>query len=134
MFRFRYESRSEPVLKRHLFYRRLAISLGLGGVLIAISLFVGIAGYRFLEGLPWLDAYVNAAMILSGMGPLHDPETFWGKIFAGAYALYSGFAVLVIAGIAFAPIVHRILHKFHAADEEDEHEADRDEQGDESET
>jgi ABC-type Fe3+ transport system permease subunit len=115
---FGYEHRSEPVLKRPLFYRRLANSLGLGAALIAVSMLVGIAGYRFLENLSWLDAYVNAAMILSGMGPLHAPQSFWGKIFAGAYALYSGFAVLVIAGIAFAPLAHRILHKFHAEEGE----------------
>lgn len=117
MFKFRFEHRSEPVLKWSLFLRRLLNSLSLGAVLIILSMLVGMIGYHFLEHLSWLDAYVNAAMILSGMGPLAQPQSPGGKIFAGAYALYSGFAVLVIAGIAFAPVAHRILHKFHASEE-----------------
>lgn len=76
------------------------------------------AGYHYLEGLAWLDAFLNAAMILSGMGPLTQTQTVAGKIFAGLYALYSGFAVLVIAGIAFGPVAHRMLHMLHA-DERD---------------
>ena len=78
------------------------------------------AGYSYFEGMSFADAYVNAAMILSGMGPLHNPKTDAGKIFAGLYALYSGFAVLVIAGVTFAPAIHRVLHRFHLADDQDE--------------
>jgi len=115
---FRIEHKSEPVLAWPLFIRRLSLSLGVGAGLIAGSLVAGMAGYHYLEGLPWLDAFLNAAMILSGMGPLAQTQTVAGKIFAGLYALYSGFAVLVIAGIAFGPVVHRLLHRFHA-DERD---------------
>jgi hypothetical protein len=115
---FRYERRTEPVLKWPLFLRRVLNSVAIGFGLVLVSMLVGMTGYRYLEQLSWLDAYVNAAMILSGMGPLHDPTTFWGKIFAGTYALYSGFAVLVIAGVIFTPIAHRILHRFHAAEDE----------------
>ncbi|MEK7832751.1 MAG: hypothetical protein AAB401_16780 [Acidobacteriota bacterium] len=82
--------------------------------LIATSLFAGMSGYHFFEKLSWVDSFANAAMILSGMGPLAQPVTTGGKIFAGAYALYSGLAVVMIAGITFAPIVHRFLHKLHA--------------------
>ena len=115
---FRIEHRSEPILPWPLFVRRLCLSLGMGAGLIAGSLVAGMAGYHYLEGLGWLDAFLNAAMILSGMGPVAQTQTVAGKLFAGLYALYSGFAVLVIAGIAFGPVVHRMLHVLHA-DERD---------------
>ena len=115
---FRIEHKSEPVLPWPRFVRRLGLSLGVGAGLIAGSLVAGMAGYHYLEGLAWLDAFLNAAMILSGMGPLTQTQTVAGKIFAGLYALYSGFAVLVIAGIVFGPVVHRMLHMLHA-DERD---------------
>jgi hypothetical protein len=115
---FRIEHKSEPILPWPLFVRRLCLSFGVGAGLIAGSLGAGMAGYHYLEGLAWLDAFLNAAMILSGMGPLAQTQTVAGKLFAGLYALYSGFAVLVIAGIAFGPVVHRMLHMLHA-DERD---------------
>ena len=104
--------------------RRLYASFGVGAALILASLAAGMAGFRYYEGLAWIDAYLNAAMLLSGMGPLAAPQTAAGKLFAGLYALYSGFAVLVIAGIAFGPFVHRILHRLHA-DEQDLKKASR---------
>lgn len=115
---FWYERRHEPLAPPEVFHRRLLRSGTLGFIMVVISLAVGMAGYYFLEGLDFLDSFVNAAMILSGMGPLHNPETAGGKVFAGIYALYSGFAVLVIAAITFAPAVHRILHRFHLEAEE----------------
>lgn len=78
------------------------------------------AGYHVFEHLDWIDSFANASMLLSGMGPLEQPQTEAGKIFAGIYALYSGLAVILIAGITFAPIVHRFLHKFHLENKEDE--------------
>ncbi len=113
---FQIEHKSEPVLPWPLFARRLGLSLAVGAGLIAGSLLGGMAGYHYLEDLAWLDAFLNAAMILAGMGPLAQTQTVAGKVFAGLYALYSGFAVLVIAGIAFGPVVHRMLHVFHADD------------------
>jgi hypothetical protein len=95
------------------------LSVAMGTMLIIVSLLGGMAGYHYFEGLSWIDAFVNAAMILSGMGPLAQPATTGGKIFAGLYALYSGFAVLIIAGITFAPIVHRFLHRLHAEEDRD---------------
>ena len=98
-------------------YRRRLIGAGrVGLILIAISLAIGIAGYAITEHLSLLDAFLNASMILSGMGPLHEPKTVAGKLFAGLYALYSGFAVLAIAAIMFAPVVYRLFHRFHIAD------------------
>src|SRR5262245_710409 len=108
-----FEHRSEPVLPFPQFLRRLSISVGLGMALVIISLLVGTCGYHYFESLAWCDAWLNASMILSGMGPLSQPQTTAGKIFAGLYALYSGFAVLVIAGVAFSPAIHRMLHKLH---------------------
>ena len=89
---------------------------GISLVLIAISLAIGMAGYAITEHLALLDAFLNASMILSGMGPVHNPHTAAGKLFAGLYAIYSGFAVLGIAAIMFAPVVHRLFHKFHILD------------------
>jgi len=109
-----YEHRSQPVAQWPHFLRRQLRSLGLGGVLIAVSLAVGMLGYHSLVGLSWVDAYENAAMILSGMGPLTAPTSTAGKIFAGSYALYSGIAVLAFAGVIAAPLVHRFMHRLHA--------------------
>ncbi len=103
----------KPLLPTQIFFRRLLASIAVGLGLIIVSLAVGMAGYHGYEGLSWLDAFVNASMILSGMGPLLSPVTTGGKLFAGFYALYSGLAVLVIAGVIFAPVVHRFLHRFH---------------------
>jgi hypothetical protein len=81
--------------------------------LIAVSLFVGMVGYHILEGLRWIDAFLNASMLLGGMGPVNTPATSGGKLFAGLYALYCGLAVIFVAGVILAPIAHRVLHKFH---------------------
>ena len=81
--------------------------------IIAGALGIGILGYHFCEGLGWLDAFVNAAMILSGMGPVSPLQRDAGKWFAGFYALFSGVAFITIIGVLFAPVVHRFLHKFH---------------------
>ena len=107
------EHKGQALLKREQFARRLLWSFGTASAFIALSLFVGMAGYHYLEGLEWIDAFVNAAMILSGMGPLDPPKTWGGKLFAGLYALYSGLAVILAAGILFTPVVHRMLHQFH---------------------
>ena len=73
----------------------------------------GVGGYRLLEGMSWIDAFANAAMILSGMGPLTPLQTWGGKLFAGFYALYSGLMLIVATGVILAPVVHRMLHRFH---------------------
>ena len=115
-----YERRSQQLASPAVYRKRLVQSGTVGFIMVAVSLAVGMAGYAYFEDLGWLDAFVNAAMILSGMGPLHDPESTGGKLFAGIYALFSGFAVLVIAAVTFAPAVHRMLHRFHMQTEEDE--------------
>jgi hypothetical protein len=108
-----YEHRSQPLLSRPQFLRRLLGTTAAGLAVIGISLLAGMAGYHWLEALPWLDAFLNAAMLLGGMGPLHEPQTAAGKLFAGCYALYCGLAVIVVAGLMFAPVVHRFFHRLH---------------------
>ena len=108
-----YESKRQPLLSRQAFARRLATSFGAASALVGLSLLAGMVGYHFLERLDWLDAFLNASMILSGMGPVDRPATAGGKLFAGLYALYSGLAVILAAGILFTPLVHRMLHRFH---------------------
>jgi hypothetical protein len=78
-----------------------------------MSLSIGMVGYHILEGLSWIDAFLNASMLLGGMGPVNTPVTFDGKLFAGLYALYCGLAVILATGVILAPIAHRILHRFH---------------------
>ena len=112
-----FEHRSKPLLPRKVYYRRIARHAALGFLVIAVALGIGMTGYHFFEKLPWIDAFVNAAMILSGMGPVTTLQTDGGKIFAGCYALFSGLALIAILGIIFAPVVHRALHKFHLEDE-----------------
>jgi hypothetical protein len=108
-----YEQRNDPLLPRSAFLKRLASHAGIAGGIVAGSLVIGILGYHFLEGLAWIDALVNAAMILGGMGPVDSLHTNAGKLFAAFYALYSGIVFLVAVGIIFAPVFHRILHHFH---------------------
>ena len=115
----RLESRFKPLAPPPVFFRRVLFSGAVGVGLVIVSLGVGMAGYHGYEGLAWIDAFLNASMILSGMGPLMSPVTTGGKLFAGFYALYSGLAVLVIAGIMFGPVVHRFLHRFHVEGEGD---------------
>ena len=115
---FRYESKHQPLLSRAQFARRLARNFGVSSLLIGLSLVVGMAGYHWLEGMEWIDAFANAAMILSGMGPLAPLQTWGGKLFAGLYALYSGSVLIVAAGILFAPVLHRIMHSIHVDTED----------------
>ena len=114
-----FEHISKPVLPRKQFLSRMTRALLAGAGLIVISLAIGMVGYLwFFPTFDWADAFVNAAMILSGMGPLAAPETRGAKIFSGCYAIYSGLMLVISAGVVFAPLVHRFLHKLHA-DEDD---------------
>jgi hypothetical protein len=117
---FRYETKHHPVLTRKQFAKRMAKSFAMASALISFSLLAGMAGYHYLEDLSWIDAFLNAAMILGGMGPVAPIESFGGKLFAGCYALYSGLIVIVCAGVILAPVAHRMIHRFHAEAEEKE--------------
>lgn len=109
-----YERVSQPVARFPDYLRRQLRSIGIGAVFIVVALYAGMLGYHYLVGLSWIDSFENAAMILAGMGPLAAPVTTAGKVFAGSYALFSGIAVLAIAGVIAAPLVHRFLHRMHA--------------------
>jgi hypothetical protein len=111
--RFGYESKDQALISRSAFAKRLARSFAAASLIVGISLAVGMAGYHYFENLEWIDAFADASMILSGMGPLTQPKTWGGKLFAGLYALYSGLALLGATTIILAPIVHRLLHHFH---------------------
>ena len=115
-----YEHRTERLLPFRAFLWRLSNHAICALTLVAGSLSIGIMGYHFLEHLPWIDALLNASMILGGMGPVDPVKTVPGKLFASGYALYSGLIVLVAAGIIFAPIFHRFLHRFHIEEAERE--------------
>jgi hypothetical protein len=108
-----FEHRAQPVISPRLFMVRMVRSSLVALAFIAVSLLIGMIGYHQLEELNWMDAFLNASMLLGGMGPVNTPVTDGGKLFAGLYALYCGLAVILVAGIILAPIAHRILHRFH---------------------
>ena len=108
-----YEHRKAPLLPWPAFLLRVAAHALAGLAIITAALGLGMFGYHYYEGMSWIDAFANAAMILSGMGPLHPLQTDAGKLFAGFYALFSGLAFITIAGILLAPVAHRLIHKFH---------------------
>jgi len=108
-----YEHRTEPLLPVPHFLRRLFQHGIVSMTLLLFSLALGTCGYRFTEGMGWIDAVLNASMILGGMGPVDVLHTTNGKLFASAYALYSGVTFLAIAGILVAPLAHRLLHALH---------------------
>jgi len=108
-----YEHRTQPVLPLRLFLLRMARTGAIALSLVAISLAIGMVGYHTLEQLSWIDAFLNAAMLLGGMGPVDPPKSSGGKLFAGLYALYCGLVVIVVAGLLFAPALHRMMHWFH---------------------
>src|SRR5246127_3201747 len=107
------ERRRQPLLSRRRFASRMLKAIGLWCVLAVVGLAIGMAGYASLEGMSLADSYVNAAMILSGMGPMGELKTTAGKIFAGSYAIFSGLLLVIATGFVLAPIFHRILHHFH---------------------
>ena len=108
-----YERRKHPLISKQAFAFRLLSQLLCTFILMLLSLGVGIAGYHYWENLPWIDALLNASMILGGMGEVDVLKTDAGKYFASFYALYSQFFMLICAGLLLAPVFHRVLHHFH---------------------
>ena len=109
--------RYRPLPPRDVYMMRLARSTGLALGMLGLSLGIGMVGYRGFEGLSWLDSFLNASMILAGMGPANELHTSGGKVFAGCYAIFSGVVFLSAMGVVIAPVFHRFLHKFHLDDE-----------------
>lgn len=111
-----YEHKKQPLLSQKAFFQRIAVHIFMALALLLISLGIGIWGYIAFENLAWRDAFLNAAMLLGGMGPVNPPVTNAGKMFAGFYALYAGLVFLITVGIVFTPVMHRIMHKFNLSD------------------
>jgi len=114
-----FEHRTDPLLPGHRFVWRVMGFLGLSAVAIAMALGIGVLGYHVFGGLPWIDALVNASMILGGMGPVDPITTPAGKLFASAYALFSGLLFIGAASLVMAPFVHRIMHTIHLEEDGD---------------
>ena len=117
-----FERRHQPLLSRAQFFARLGRSFGVSFIIVSVSLMMGSAGYHRFGKLSWIDALLNAAMILTGMGPVNPMTTTAGKLFATFYALYSGIAFLTMMAVVLTPIIHRGLHKFHLDEEDDQDE------------
>ena len=99
--------------RRRAFYHRYLRALGLSIGLLGSSLGLGVLGYHVTAGLNWIDSLLNASMILTGMGPVNPLTSTAAKLFASAYALFSGVVFITATGILLAPIFHRVLHRFH---------------------
>jgi hypothetical protein len=113
-----YEPRNKPPLSMRKFIVRMAVHACYAIIVITASLFAGMLGYSRFEQMPWLDAFLNASMLLGGMGPIKtEGMSEAGKLFAGLYALYSGLVFIAVMGIMLAPVIHRVLHLFHWEDE-----------------
>lgn len=115
-----FEHKTEKLIPLPRFVRRVACSLLLAFTTIVLALLVGVLGYRYFEGLSWIDSLLNAAMILTGMGQFSPISTTSAKLFATFYALFSGVVFLTSVGFVLAPIFHRLLHKFHLDDEDED--------------
>ncbi len=113
-----FERKHEKLAPVSVFVGRMVASAVMAGILIAVALFIGIAGYHWTAGFGWVDSLLNASMILGGMGPVGELPANGAKIFASCYALFSGLVFIAVMGIVLAPAVHRMLHKFHLAEED----------------
>jgi hypothetical protein len=113
----RLEHRSERVLGRRRFVARMGLAIGLWAALTIFGLAIGMTGYAYFEGMGLTDSFVNAAMILSGMGVFDNLKNPNAKIFAGFYALLSGLIILIATSFILAPVFHRVLHRFHVEDD-----------------
>ncbi len=116
---FKFEHKSEAVAGPAALAGRLIYNVTIAAAIVALALAVGMEGYRLTEGMSWLDAFLNASMLLGGMGPVDTLHTEQGKFFAGCYALFCGLVIVIVTGIVLAPLLHRVLHVLHAADDKD---------------
>ena len=114
----RFERRTEKLAPFPVFVRRMLRSLITALILMALSLSIGMVGYHWIAGLGWMDALLEASMILGGMGPINEPHTSGAKLFASLYALFSGLVLIGVMGVVLAPVAHRLMHSFHL-DEDD---------------
>lgn len=113
---FRFEHHTKAVASPAVFAGRVAANIVASAAIIGVALVLGMAGYRLTEGMDWLDAFLNAAMLLGGMGPVATLTTAAGKLFAGIYALLCGLLFVLVSGIVLAPVLHRVLHALKVDD------------------
>jgi hypothetical protein len=109
----RFEHRTHPLLSLPRYILRLLRTIGIAALLMGPALGIGILGYHYFEDREWIDALLDAAMLLGGMGPVHAPQTTGGKLFASFYALFAGMMFLTVAALLLAPVFHRLIHRFH---------------------
>jgi hypothetical protein len=108
-----YENKHQRVVPRQYFVRRMALTIALSAAIAAVALVVGVLGFHFIAAVPWIDALHNASMILGGMGPVAEMKTDAAKLFSSAYALFCGLVFIGVVAVMLAPVMHRVLHKFH---------------------
>ena len=113
-----FETKTEPLADHGQFIRRLSFCGLISTLIIAFSLAIGVLGYRWLGRLPWVDALLNASMILAGMGPVAELKSVPAKLFASFYALFSGVVFLGAMAVTLSPVFHRVMHHFHLAEED----------------
>ena len=113
-----YEHRRQPLLSHRRYVDRVKSHVLGALALLLLTLGIGMAGYHGLEGQTWIDAYLNASMILGGMGPVAELHTAGGKVFAGTYALFAGLVFVLAIGVVLAPVLHRAMHRFHLDEKE----------------
>lgn len=114
-----YERHHERLLTRREFAMRVAGHVAFALLAVAVALGIGVLGYRTLGHLPWIDALLNASMILGGMGPVDELHSTGAKVFASVYALFSGLVFIALLGVLLAPFIHRLMHHFHIAEEDE---------------
>ncbi len=114
-----FEKEGSPLLPKRQFFKRVFYSFILAIAIVVVSVLIGMFGYRFFEDTPWINAFLDSTMTVSGVGAFSELRTSGGKIFAGLFALYGSFVLVVTVSIVLAPIIHRLLHSFHADDDGD---------------
>lgn len=122
---FEFDTLKDPLPSQGVFLGRLAVNILVALALIGIALAVGMVGYHVIENMAWIDAYLNSAMLLGGMGPVDTMKTDAGKLFSGTYAIACGIIFIVASGVVLAPVFHRVLHAIHADDDDDEKAAEK---------
>ena len=108
-----YEHSKQALAPKHKYYKRIAWNLFIASGILAVCLAIGVLGYHYTDGIPWLDALQNASMILSGMGPVVTITSDGGKLFSSFYALFSGVVFITNIGLILAPAAHRLFHTLH---------------------
>jgi len=108
-----FEHHSEPLASGSVFFRRLVATTSIGLMVLMFFVFAGMLGFHAIDGLDWMDSFLNAAMLVGGMGPIEHERCAVGKLFEGLYAVICGVVVITAAGVILSPVVHRLLHKFH---------------------